>query len=261
MLKISNENMYFTDTGEDLPTLLFVHGILLDHSVWRHQVTAFSGRYRVVCVDLRGFGRSTAQSPDISFEDHAADLAELITQLGLHNVTLVGWSMGGAISQVFASLHGAAISRLVLVDTSPQLLASVEFACALRLEAAQQLGELLAADFAQGCRAFCQMITPEDPEAATNLAAIASQTNPDVAFAAFGSSGQRSLLGLLADINIPTLVVAGADDRICPPDASRHLARAIPGCKAEARFIQGAGHAPFMTFPDQFNNVLQAFLG
>src|SRR6266702_1198729 len=260
MLEIDGEAIFLTDSGGDLPALLLVHGILMNHKVWDHQVAEFAQKFRVVCVDLRGFGQSTAGNPDFGFEDHANDLVAIIDKLQLRDVTLVGWSMGGAIGQVFAAEHGNKISRLVLVDTTPQLLASAEFPHALPVEAAMQLGQLLSTDFAQGCAAFCGMIAPEDAEATKLLTTIAAATSPGVALSAFASSGPRSLIGLLLQISTPTRIIAGSDDRICLPQASEYLAEHIPGCKHGVDWIQSAGHAPFLTRPKEFNALLQAAL-
>ena len=152
MAKIGSEDIFLTDTGGDKPALLFVHGLTFDHTVWQSQVGAFSADFRVVCVDLRGHGRSTAANPDISFEDHAADLATLIDTLGLKDVTLVGWSMGGAIAQLFAATYSGKISHLVLVGSTPQLLADDKFKHALPPEAAQELATLMVQDYAQRLR-------------------------------------------------------------------------------------------------------------
>ncbi|KJC56559.1 hypothetical protein UP10_34150 [Bradyrhizobium sp. LTSPM299] len=259
MLEIAGNTIFLTDSGGDRPALLLVHGIMMSHEVWQHQVAAFAGDYRVVCVDLRGFGQSSAHTPDISFEDHAADLAQLIAQLGLKNVTLVGWSMGGAIAQLFAATYPQTLARLVLVDTTPQLLASESFPHALPVEAAMQLGQLLS-DFAQGCAAFSGMIAPEDAAATRLITGIAAATSPAVALAAFASSGPRSLIDLLPKITTPTAVIAGADDGICLPAASTYLAAHIPGCTRPVAWIEGAGHAPFLTRPAQFNAALRAAL-
>ena len=261
MLEINGEAIFLTDSGGDLPALLLVHGIMMSHKVWDHQVAEFAQKYRVVCVDLRGFGQSTASNPGVSFEDHANDLVEIIDRLQLRDVTLVGWSMGGAIGQVLAAEHGSKISRLVLVDTTPQLLASAEFPHALPAEAAMQLGQLLSTDFAQGCAAFCSMIAPEDADATKLLTTIAAATSPGVALSAFASSGPRSLIGLLPQISTPTRIIAGADDRICLPPASEYLAEHIPGCNQAVSWIESAGHAPFLTRPKEFNAALTAALG
>ncbi|MBR0938905.1 alpha/beta fold hydrolase [Bradyrhizobium jicamae] len=260
MLDIAGNTIFLTDSGGDRPALLFVHGIMMSHAVWRHQVAEFSGDYRVVCVDLRGFGQSSAMTPDISFEDHAADLAHIIAKLSLTDVTLVGWSMGGAIAQVFAATYPRTLVRVVLVDTTPQLLASEAFPHALPAEAAMQLGQLLGSDFAQGCAAFSGMIAPEDAEATRLVTEIATATQPAIALAAFGNSGPRSLIELLPDIKTPTSVIAGADDRICLPGASSYLAAHIPGCTQPVAWIKDAGHAPFLTRPTEFNAALRAAL-
>jgi pimeloyl-[acyl-carrier protein] methyl ester esterase len=260
MVEIAGNTIFLTDSGGDRPALLFVHGIMMSHEVWQYQVAAFAGDYRVVCVDLRGFGQSTASTPDITFEDHAADLAQLIAQLGLKSVTMGGWSMGGAIAQLFAATYPDTLARLVLVDTTPQLLASESFPHALPVEAAMQLGQLLSSDFAQGCAAFAGMIAPEDAEATRLVTRIATATSPAVALAAFASSGPRSLIDLLPKITTPTAVIAGADDRICLPDASTYLAARIPGGGTPVSWIAGAGHAPFLTRPAEFNAALRAAL-
>jgi pimeloyl-ACP methyl ester carboxylesterase len=260
MVTVGKEEIFVQDSGSSKPALLFVHGIMMDHTVWKHQVAEFSADHRVVCMDLRGYGRSSAASPDISFEDHSDDIAAVIDKLGLQDVTFVGWSMGGAIAQVFATRHPDRISRLALVDTTPQLLADDTFAHALPVEAAQQLGALLAQDFKQGCAAFCGMIAPENPDVAAMLTGIAASCRPDVAFAAFRSGGGRSLLDKLPGINTPTSVLAGANDLVCLPEASRYLAAHIPGAKGGALFIEGAGHAPFLTAPERFNALLRSAL-
>jgi pimeloyl-ACP methyl ester carboxylesterase len=259
MAKIGDEDIFFADTGADKPALLFVHGIALDHTVWQSQVGAFSPEFRVICVDLRGYGRSTAANPNISFEDRAGDLRTLIDALGLKNVTLVGWSMGGAIAQLFAATYPGKISRLTLVATTPQLLADDKFKYALPPEAAQQLGALMVQDYAKGCAAFAGMVAPEDERVTTMLTAIATKSRPDVVLNAFQSSGGRSLLGYLAKINTPTTVIAGSNDAICFPDANSYLAKNIPGSQGDAIFME-TGHAPFLTRPEAFNAVLRSAL-
>jgi pimeloyl-ACP methyl ester carboxylesterase len=198
--------------------------------------------------------------PDVNLEDHAGDIAHLIPKLGLRNVTLVGWSMGGAIGQVFAAKYHHLLSRLVLVDTTPQLLASPEFPHALPSEAAMQLGQLLNTNFAQGCAAFASMIAPEDAEATRLVNMVAAATSPAVALSAFANSGQRSLIELLPAITTSTTVIAGSEDKICLPAASRFLAKYIPGCRTPVTLIQDAGHAPFLTRPTEFNAALRAAL-
>ena len=184
-MKIGENEINLTDSGGDKPALLFVHGIMMDHSVWEHQVAEFSATHRVICIDLRGFGASTTTSPEISFEDHSSDILAVASTLGLRDVTLVGWSMGGAIAQIMAPKNAGQFKQFILVDTTPQLVASDAFSHALPPEAAQQLGGLLMEDFAQGCGAFCGMIASEDEAVAARITAIATSTDVAVAMTAF----------------------------------------------------------------------------
>jgi len=256
-MKIGENEIFVSDTGGDKPALIFTHGIMMDHSVWENQVSAFSDTHRVVCVDLRGFGASTTTSPDVTFEDHRDDLLSVVDALSLKDVTYIGWSMGGAIGQIVAANNGDLFKQFVLVDTTPQLIADDNFPHALPGEAAQQLGSILMEDFAAGCEAFCGMIAEEDAVVVKHLTAIAAKTRVDVAMAAFGSAGTRNQLAELSQIKKPTTVICGRNDAICLPAANEMMAKTIPGCTSGVVWIEDAGHAPFLTRPEAFNKVLR----
>lgn len=255
MVKIGKNEIFIQDTGGDKPALLMLHGIMMDHTVWQHQVETFSPYYRVVCMDLRGHGKSTSDSADISFEDHAGDILALVEQLALRDITLVGWSMGGSIALLLAANHADRFSRLVLVSTTPQLLADADFKHALPVEQAEQLGKLLFDDFQMACAAFCELVSSESDFVAEKLCRIARKTRTDVAMSTFQSSGARNLHAELKRITLPTHIIVGAIDFICTPAASDYMAEVIPGCTTEAIHIQNAGHAPFMTQTEVFNKV------
>ena len=120
--------------GGEEPALLLVHGMTFDHtSVRQSQVGAFSADFRVVCVDLHSHGGCPAAANSATSASRTTPPISrtLIDTLGLKDVTLVGWSMGGAIAQLFAATYSGKISRLVLVGSTPQLLADDKFKDAL----------------------------------------------------------------------------------------------------------------------------------
>ncbi|MEP1521952.1 alpha/beta hydrolase [Ascidiaceihabitans sp.] len=259
-MKIGDNEIFLTDTGGEKPALLFVHGIMMDHSVWTKQIAAFAETHRVVCVDLRGFGASSTTSPETTFEEHCDDLLAVVAGLSLTDVTFVGWSMGGAIGQIMAAKNGSSFKQFVFVDTTPQLVADDAFTHALPGEAAQQLGGLLMEDFATGCGAFCGMIAPEDGAVVEKLTAIAAATDVGVAMTAFGNSGARNQISELPQITAPTTIICGRNDAICLPAASEFMAKTIPGCDGNVVWIDDAGHAPFLTRADAFNTALSAII-
>ena len=86
------------------PTLLFAHGVTMDHRTFESQVDALSDRYRVVCLDLPGHGRSEPVDPKGPYSSRAAKVInELLDELQVNRVVLVGQSLGSTVCQRAAS--------------------------------------------------------------------------------------------------------------------------------------------------------------
>lgn len=260
-LSIGGEEIFVADSGGALPAILFVHGTMMDATVWYKQVAALASRFRCVCPDLRGHGRSTASSPDISFEDHCDDLAGLIERLALTDVTLVGWSMGGLICQLFVTRFPGVARRLVLVDTIPQRLSDARFAFGQDPASTPVTRRALEEDFENTARGFGKRIAPEDGDMAAFIANIAAKARQDVTINDYVSTDARSLLDNLAHITVPTTIISGSRDLVCKPGASTYMAEHIATCTDGVHVIEGAGHAPFLTRPDEFNRLLTAAAG
>nr|WP_067062444.1 alpha/beta hydrolase [Mucilaginibacter sp. L294] len=93
----NNVRIDYTDTGTGDTTLLFVHGWAINKTYWEKQVAYFGKRYRVVTIDLPGFGKSGKNRKDWSTAAYGQDIKNIIDQLKLKNVILVGHSMAGDI--------------------------------------------------------------------------------------------------------------------------------------------------------------------
>src|ERR1700740_3123311 len=87
--------LYYEDHGSGDPIIL-IHGYPLSGASWEKQVpTLLSAGYRVITYDRRGFGKSSQPTTGYNYDTFAQDLHNLIKHLKLHNITLVGFSMGG----------------------------------------------------------------------------------------------------------------------------------------------------------------------
>jgi pimeloyl-ACP methyl ester carboxylesterase len=109
-------NIAYTDEGHGDTTLLFIHGWDLDKSYWSNQVTHFKDHYRVVAMDLPGFGESGTNRSDWTAQAYATDVDTLISQLNLQHVVLIGHSMSGDIALLAALGAPTRIIGLVGVD-------------------------------------------------------------------------------------------------------------------------------------------------
>jgi pimeloyl-ACP methyl ester carboxylesterase len=93
----NNVRIDYTDTGTGDTTLLLVHGWCINKTYWEKQVAYFGKRFRVVTIDLPGFGKSGKNRKDWSTAAYGQDIKNVIAQLKLRNVILIGHSMAGDI--------------------------------------------------------------------------------------------------------------------------------------------------------------------
>jgi non-heme chloroperoxidase len=110
--------LHYIEAGQG-PTIVFVPGWTMPADIWAPQIRRFAERYRVVAFDPRGQGKSDVAADGYAVERRAADIHDLIAQLGPEPVVLVGWSLGVLESLAYVKFHGSEHLRaLVLVDNS-----------------------------------------------------------------------------------------------------------------------------------------------
>jgi non-heme chloroperoxidase len=109
-------NLFYQDRGRG-PAIAFLHGWGGSNENWNYQVMDLADRHRCITIDLRGHGRSDSPFSAYDYDEHGRDLRAILTKLDLNDVTLVGWSMGGAIALKYVRDVGERVARLVLVGS------------------------------------------------------------------------------------------------------------------------------------------------
>lgn len=109
-------NLHYEDLGAGKPVVL-IHGWPLSGASWEKQTAALlAAGYRVITYDRRGFGKSTQPSTGYDYDTFASDLNKVLTKLDLHDVTLVGFSMGGGeVARYVGSYGSERISKAVFI--------------------------------------------------------------------------------------------------------------------------------------------------
>jgi len=110
--------LFYTDEGRRAPPILFVHGYSCDSHDWMWQLPHFARSHRVIAVDLRGHGRSSAPAEGYESKVFAADVATLLQRLETGPVIAVGHSMGCNVVSALAVEHPASVTAAVCVDPS-----------------------------------------------------------------------------------------------------------------------------------------------
>ncbi len=161
--RVGDVELFFTDdrpADAGGPPLLFVHGFSCDSHDWSWQLPHFAGTHRVIAVDIRGHGSSSAPARGYELPQFAADLAGLLEQLDSGPVVAVGHSLGGAIVAALAVEHPELVKAVVSVD--PGYLIPEEFRPVVEAMA----GALESGDPVDGSQAFLSgSYSPASPPA------------------------------------------------------------------------------------------------
>ncbi len=264
----SDHNIHVGDSGGDGRPVVLIHGWPLSSASWSEQVPALKeAGYRVLAYDRRGFGQSDP-GDKYDYDSLADDLDNVLTDLDLTDVTLVGFSMGGGEVARYASKHG--VDRLH----------SVVFAAAIPpylLKGDDNPDGPLTEDAAGGMRKgleddrdgfFDQFMTQffsagddlkVSDEQRQEALALCKQSNQQAALGCMDAFGTTDFRDDLPKVTVPALVIHGDSDGIVPFEGSgRRTHEAIEG--SELVVIEGGPHGINVSHAKEFNDALLAFL-
>jgi pimeloyl-ACP methyl ester carboxylesterase len=253
------------------PVALFVHGVLLNGHLWRHQLAHLSDIRRCIAVDLLAHGDTEIRADqDVTVTANADMLNEFLKALGVDRVDLVGNDSGGGIAQIFAARHPERLRTLTLTNCDthdnwpPEAFKPfLDMAAGGGLPAT--LGAMLA-DKSIYRSAQALGLAYEHPEAVSDetieayLAPLlrTEQRTRDLQrfLAAFDNAQTRTIESKLKTLTAPTLIVWGTDDVYFDVKWSRWLASTIPGTRQRIE-LDGAR----IFFPEErwsdFNDALR----
>jgi pimeloyl-ACP methyl ester carboxylesterase len=246
-------------------TLIFVHGAGSSADFWHLQQVAFPLAYY---VNLPGHvGRepgATSKEPleelssivhrPSSIAGYADGLAEYIECNGLERVVLAGHSMGGSVALELALRQPDWLGGLVLTCAGARYPVSARLVELLREDYETAVDFILAQSFAphEGALMYKQRAV----RYGTRRQML--RTPPEVVMSDYEACAEFDVKDRLTEINAPTLVIAGGEDRLTPPTLSRELHMGIKGSRLV--IVEGAGHMLPMEWPDEYNGAVQRFL-
>lgn len=285
-VQLSNgETLGYREAGSGDKLILLIHGNMTSSKHWQPVLEAMPDGYRMVAVDMRGFGISSYNTPINSLKDFADDIKEFIDILGLKDFTVVGWSTGGGVAMELVANYPGYANKLILLETvgykgypifrkdangqpiPGDLLKTKE-------EIAQdpiQVIPILNA-YANKDRNTLKMIwnasiyTHNQPDEATyeeyvdDMLTQRNLVDVDYALAHFNmsheSNGVSEGTGRIDNIDIPTLVLWGRRDLVVPEYMATTTAEAI-GDNAKLVYLENCGHSPIV---DDLEGMIKVWL-
>jgi pimeloyl-ACP methyl ester carboxylesterase len=254
--------------------LLCLHGLTRVGADFTHLAENLSDRYRIVCPDVVGRGRSDWLADPMLYglPQYSFDITSLIARLNVDRVDLLGTSMGGLIGLSLAGQPNAPIGRLILNDIGPSM----------QLDALLRIGDYVgrtprfadlgqATEYVRSISAGFGLRTPQQWREITESVVRMDGSewvfryDPGIAVSLKGTSAETNALAeaklweLYDAVRAAVLVVRGAESDLLSPSTAAEMTRRGP--RAELVEIAGVGHAPMFFDPEQIAVVRRFLLG
>lgn len=256
--------IFVQDWGSGKP-IVFIHGWPLSHKMFEYQFTQLPKHgYRCIGIDLRGYGQSDKPWGDYNYDVFADDVKKVLDALDLRDVTLAGFSMGGAVTIHYMARHaGDRVAKVALLGAAgPCLTKKPDFPQGLDNAGYDNFIKACYSDRAQmnadfGNATFYTPLSPKLSDWFTNLGMEASPHATAMCVVALRDSDLRSDL---AAIGVPTAIFHGTHDQVAPFGITAEVMnKGIEGSKL-IRF-ENSGHGLFYDEKDKLNEELMRFVG
>ncbi len=269
--------LYYTDQGPgaageggSAQPVVLIHGFPLNGESWgKQQAALLDAGYRVIAYDRRGFGASSKAGSGYDYDTFASDLHALIEDLDLHDVVLVGFSMGtGEIARYLSRYGSGRVAKaaflgslepyLLRTDDNPEGTGPQDFFDGIAQSVREDRYAFVAGffqDFYNLDDNLGSRISQEALEASVQVANTASNAG----IAAAPLTWPTDFRGDIKAIDVPTLILHGTADNILPIDATaRRFRQLLP----DATYVEleGAPHGLLWTHGAEVNEALLAFL-
>jgi len=258
-------HVYYEDLAPDSSrgTILFVHGWPVSGRMFEYQANVLPNEgIRVITIDLRGFGRSSKPWGPYGYDDWANDIRAVVDQLNLSDVTLAGFSMGGAVAMHYMDQHkGHGVARLALLAAAgPCLGLRSDNPNGISREAHDGFVAAAIADRAKLNADFGSLLfnKPVSPEMDRFFWEMGMEASSRATVRGVEELRDRDLRLGAARIEVPTLICHGVHDKIIP---------FALGAEVQAELIKGStlvrfeesGHGLFLDERDKLNTELARF--
>jgi pimeloyl-ACP methyl ester carboxylesterase len=245
----------YQDIGSGRPIVL-IHAFPSDQRLWKPQQEGLKHKFRVITLDLWGFGQSfSVNGKAVTMTDYADEVAQLLTELHIDKAIIGGESMGGYVAMAFLEKYPQRVNGLILSNT--QSISDSEEAKAKR--------EVTAADvLVNGTSGLIEGFIPKalsdnaPDEMRDYLRHILQEQSPlAVASALRGMALRSNLSVLLANSELPILILTGDKDTVISPSQSEAMHLLAKNSKLV--MIANAGHLSSLEKPEEWNCAVENF--
>jgi 3-oxoadipate enol-lactonase len=249
--RANDVDIWYEVTGAG-PAMVFIHANPFDHDLWMYQTAHFSTWFRIISIDIRGYGRSTKVTTPFSLEDMCSDVLGVMDDAGVASAICMGCSVGSGIALLLGLDNPDRFDALILVGGNSGASGRYQqridgYRGDLADYHIKHMRELVSPQFAQsrlGQHLLNQFVEREPRLKGEAIAQV------------FTAGNHTDTTERLPTMQVPTLVINGELDNSLP--AGQRTASLVPG--AVHKVLPGAGHACCIEDPIGFDALVIEFL-
>lgn len=243
--------------GQDI---VLLHGWGFNSAVWHKVADELSKDFCVTLIDLPGFGRSANVNVSYDMDILVESLVKVIPKKSI----LLGWSMGGLISQAIALKNPRHLKKIILLASNAQFMATDTWPHAMKASVLEGFIEDLVGNFKRTLQVFLMLQAQGGDNARDVIRELKEKLfahgNPDEDALRGGLLllKNTSFVSQLADFKLPVYLMFGRLDTMVPLGAAKAMSEKIPQSKLYV--FENSAHAPFISHYDEFIKVLKGYL-
>ncbi|MBT8137101.1 MAG: alpha/beta hydrolase [Gammaproteobacteria bacterium] len=261
LARINGTEIFYEEHGTGKQTVFLAHGLTLSGRMYHHQVLPLRERFRCITMDFRGQGRSATARTGYDMNTLGRDVKALLRKLDAAPCHYVGLSMGGFVGLRLALQEPQFIRSLTLINTGAAAdgpadrLRSMSMTAVVRLFGVRPVaGRAMRLIFS---RRFLNDPQRREERRIWRKELLANRRS-GIVRAAIGVRRRPAVLDQIHAVQVPTLIIAGAEDEAVPAEHSRQMHERIDGSKLVV--IPEVGHNCCLEAPDVVNRQLVSFL-
>ena len=247
--KDANNTFYLLNQKKDTP-IVFIHGVGLNHTIWKPQIDAFNNT--VIAYDILGHGKTPLSKDNLSFDDFSNQLINLINELEIKKIHLIGFSIGSLIARNFASKFNERLESLTLLCSIFQRNQEQQQIVKDRFELAKKSKSLSKQALK---RWFTDDYLEKHPSIYEKISLILEENNMENFLKVYQLFVNHEDKEKFENINTKTLVMTGEGDIGSTPEMSKNLSNIINN--SEVKIISKGKHLCSIECADDVNMAIK----